>query len=192
MDGGFVVGDVFVECSPHRYLWFFEFQHEPWQAVDEADHIRPAGVHLGGHRQLADRQERIVGRLLPIDHAHTCAHFGAGSCIGIGDRDAILHQSVDFAVGCYGVHAATVPLEQLSGDLQRLGRDRGIEPLERADELCPQDDFRFVVATERTFGTEHFVPGVDGLPTQLGQYFERGLFDQMIFGIVLRAHMRTF
>jgi hypothetical protein len=39
------------------------------QAVDEADQIRAAGVERAGDAKLADQQEIIVRRMLPINHA---------------------------------------------------------------------------------------------------------------------------
>jgi hypothetical protein len=37
--------------------------------VDEADQIRPAGVERARDAELADQQEIIVRRLIPINHA---------------------------------------------------------------------------------------------------------------------------
>lgn len=42
--------------------------HHQRQAVDEPDQIRAASVEHAGDAELADRQEIIVRRILPINH----------------------------------------------------------------------------------------------------------------------------
>ena len=46
------------------------------QAVDEADQVGAAGVERAGDPELADEQEVVVRRLLPVDDAHAARSSG--------------------------------------------------------------------------------------------------------------------
>src|SRR4030095_1018956 len=58
------------------------------QAVDEADQMRTAGVERAGDAELADQQEIIARRLLPINHAQPHRRLSAFSSLSLfnGER----------------------------------------------------------------------------------------------------------
>ena len=64
-----VVRQVLVERRARGHAGLLQLDDHQRQAVDEADQIRPAGVERAGDAELADQQEIIVRRLLPINHA---------------------------------------------------------------------------------------------------------------------------
>ena len=72
-----VVRQVLVERRARGHAGLLQLDDHQRQAVDEADQIRPAGVERAGDAELADQQEIIVRRLLPINHPHPLSRLSA-------------------------------------------------------------------------------------------------------------------
>jgi len=63
------VRQVLVERRARGHAGLLQLDDHQRQAVDEADQIRSADVERAGDAELADQQEIVVPRLLPINHA---------------------------------------------------------------------------------------------------------------------------
>ncbi len=81
-----VAGEVVVERRARRHAGFFSSITTKRQAVDEADQIGPAGVERAGDAELADQQEIVVRRVLPIDDAQPLGLLAAVLAVGHRDR----------------------------------------------------------------------------------------------------------
>ena len=75
-----------------------ELDEDQRQAVDEADQVGAALVHVAGDPELRGQQEVVVGRVLPVDDAHQLGPFVVVSARQ-RDLDAVLEQVVDLVVG---------------------------------------------------------------------------------------------
>ncbi len=148
-----VVREVLVERRARRHAGLLQLDHHQRQAVDEADEVGPAGVERAGDAELADQQEVVVLRVLPVDHAQPLGLLPAVLAVGHGDRDAVLEQPVDLAVGRLQAHRRAVAAQFIDGDVDRLGRQRGIELLQRGAQALDQHHLALGLATERALLT---------------------------------------
>lgn len=92
-----VVGEVFVGGGPCRHAGFFEFDHHPRQAIDEADQIGPASVERPGHAELADQQEIVIRQAFPVDDAQAFGLLSAVFAVKHRHRDAFIEQPIHLA-----------------------------------------------------------------------------------------------
>src|SRR5205823_545840 len=83
-------------------------------------------------------------------------------------------------------HAA-IARQLLDGEPQRLGRQAGVEPLQRRAEPGHEHDLGRGLTPERTVRPERLVEGVDRLPAQLREDGDSRLLDESIFGVI--AHV---
>ena len=117
-----VVGEVLVEGRARRHAGLLQLHHHPGQAVDEADQVGPAGVEAAHDAELAHQQEVVLLRIRPVDDAQALGLLAAVLAVGHGDRDAVLEQAVDLAVGRLQAHRRAVAGQLVDGGVDRLGR----------------------------------------------------------------------
>ena len=98
-----------------------QFDEDQRQAVDEADQVGAALVHLAGDPELRGEEEVVVLRLVPVDDAD-----GLGDLLAFraanGDPDAVLQQLVDLPVGVGGAQGAAIAGQLLDGLFDGLRR----------------------------------------------------------------------
>ena len=76
----------------------FELDEDQRDAVDKADQVGAALVHLAGDPELRGEEEIVVARVVPIDHPHRLDDLDA-LVVAVNDPHAFLEQPVDLAVG---------------------------------------------------------------------------------------------
>src|SRR5207247_1238422 len=104
------------------------------KSVNKAHQIQPAGVKRSGNTELADEQEIIVRRILPIHHPYplrllsSTLSASTGERAGVrcrisgvrhGDRDSILQQFINVAIGRGKTHRRAVARQHVKGDALR-------------------------------------------------------------------------
>ena len=190
-----VVGQVLVKGRPRRHSGLLQLDHHPRQAVDEANQIGPAGVEAADDAELADQQKVVLLRVFPIHHAQPHHRLpsppgggagGEGLAIGNGDREAILEQPVDLAIGRLEAHRRTVAGDFVDGGLDRLGGQAGIEPGERGAQAVRQHDLALSLAAERGAGAEGLLHGRHRLPSERRKEPNGGLLDELVFGVGIK------
>ena len=120
------MGQVLVERRARGHAGLFQLDHHQRQAVDEADQIRPAGVERAGDAELADQQEIIVRRVLPIHHAQPFYLLPASLAIRHRHLDALFEQQINLPVGLLQQHGRTVAGEFIHRRCDGLGWERRV------------------------------------------------------------------
>jgi len=98
-DLGLVVGQVLVEGRAGGDPGLLELDHHQGQAVHEAHQVGPAGVEGAHHGQLADQEEVVVLRRVPVHGPQAHGLLPAVLAVGHGDPQALLEEQVDLPVG---------------------------------------------------------------------------------------------
>ena len=84
-----------------RHAGLLQLHHHPWQAVDKADEVGPAGVEAADDVELARQQEVVLFGLRPVDDAQA---LGFRSTAELPDVDSAMGQdraiaAIEFGVG---------------------------------------------------------------------------------------------
>ena len=145
-----VVRQVLVERCARGHAGLLQLDDHQRQAVDEADQIRPAGVKRAGDAELADQQEIIIRRLLPINDAQPFRFLPAALTVRHGHLDAILEQQIHFPIRRFQAHGRTVAGQFIHGGGDGLGRQRGIHPLQRRPQPEHQHHLALRLAPKRS------------------------------------------
>ena len=153
-----VVRQVLVECRARGHAGLLQLDDDQRQAVDEADQIRAAGVERAGDAELADEQEIVVRRILPIDHAQALGLLAAVFAVRHGDLDAFLEQPIDLAVRRLEAHRRTVAGQLIDGGGDRLGRQRRIQPFQRRAQAGNQHHLALRLAPQSCRSRRRFPP----------------------------------
>ena len=104
----FVTCDVLIQRRARRHSRLFELHHHQRQTVDKPDQVRSAGVERTGHRHLANEQEIVRRRILPIDHAHAFGFLAAALAIRHAHFDAIFQQLVNITIRGRDAHCRSI------------------------------------------------------------------------------------
>ena len=125
-----VIAEVVVIGRLQAAMHGLEFDQYQRQAVDKADQIRSTGVHFAGEAELRAEEKVVVGRFVPVNHAHYFHSFAIVFRVGDSRADAVFEQVVEFAVGGHEAHAIAVAGEFGDSLVYGLGRHMRVEPLE--------------------------------------------------------------
>ena len=85
-----VVRQVLVECRARWHTGLLQLDDHERQAVDEAHQVRPAGVECAGDAELADEEEIIGFRVLPVNYPQPLGLLAAVFAIRQGNSDPFL------------------------------------------------------------------------------------------------------
>ena len=140
-----VVAQVVVEGALQRHGAALQLDEHQRQAVDEADQVAAAAVHVAGHPDLRGEEEVVVGRRGPVDHAQGLDAVPA-VLVGHLHLHAVLQQPVEVAVGVDGDLLGAVLRELLDGLCVGVGRQAGVQRLQRRAQAAGQDDLGFALA----------------------------------------------
>ena len=138
---------------------------------------------------LTSRKSLLLG-LLPVDDAQALGLLSAVLAVGHGDRDAVLEQPIDLAVGRLQAHRRAVAGQLVDGDGDRLGRQRGVERCKRGAQAGHQHDLALRLAPERAARAEGLLHRRHRLPAERREQPDGGLLDELVFGVGVRAWLR--
>jgi hypothetical protein len=176
-----LVGLELLEGAPDRGVLgrgVLQLQHRQRQAIHEQHHVRPAAVLVLHHAELVHRQPVVARRVVEVDHPRLRA---ADAAVGVAvfHRHAVHQQAVQRAVAHDQVCAPifqTQPRQLAEGIVQRLGRQRRVQPRERIAQAPGQHHLPVVVALGRGFAGGD-LGAVADLPASRFQPRQRGLLD---------------
>ena len=97
-----------------------EFEQDDRQAVDKADDVGPAQVHVAADPDLLSGQKIVIVRIVPIDGSGNVGNDRAVVLADL-DRDAVADECVDIGVGANRVHGRTVAGDLLDGCIDGFG-----------------------------------------------------------------------
>ena len=192
-----VIAQVVIEGTFQRHRWLLQLDEHQRQAVDEAQQIAAAAVHVASHPHLRGQEELIVGRRGPVDHPQG---LDAVPAVGVGHLDlhAVLQQPVKVAVGVDGDLLGAVLRELLDGLRVGVGRQIGVERHQRRAQAAGQDDLGLALAPLAALRAEGFRVEVGVGPAQGFQQADGRLLDQHplavaganLAEVVARGHQR--
>ncbi len=185
-DGVFIVAQVVLIGVLQAAMGRFEFDEDEGDAVDEADEIGTAAVHIARDPELRDEQEVVVGGGVPVDEADGLVALVAAG-IAHPDDDVVFEQAVDLAVSGGGTHGGAVAGDLLDSQLQRVGGDAGVELRQRGAQMSDQDYLALGLAAKRAALAEGLAEGVDMWPAELFEQGDGGLLDEGVFAVVMHS-----
>jgi len=89
-----VVRQVFIERRARGHAGLLQLNDHERQAVDEGHQIRAAGVERARDADLADQQEIIVRRMLPIHHPQPLGLLAASGTPSISTGERAAHDDL--------------------------------------------------------------------------------------------------
>ena len=177
------MGQVLIEGGARGDGGLLQLDHHQRQAVDEADQVRPAGIELAGDAELADEQEIVAGRVLPIDQPQALDLVAAVLPVRHPNGHALLQQLVDFAIGRRQAHGGTVARQLVKNGPEGLCRQTGIEPGQGRLEPSRKHHLAFGLALQQARRPKGLVVRRNRLPSQRREQPDSGLFDELVFGV---------
>ena len=172
-----VIAQVVVEGALQRHRWLLQLDEHQRQAVDEAQQIAAAPVHVAGHPHLRGQEELVVGRRGPVDDAQG---LGAVPAVLVGHLHlhAVLQQPVEVAVRIDGDLLGAVLRELLDSLRVGVGRQTGVQRHQRRAQAAGEDHLRLAVAPLAALRAEAFRVEVGVGPAQGFQQADGRLLDQ--------------
>jgi hypothetical protein len=101
-----------------------ELDDDPWQSVDEEDHIGDARVERAAQLELADGQEVVALGRFPIHDPHRGGLIFAGARILNRDFHAFGEDAMHLAVSGGWFHCNAIAEEFVDGEVEGSGRGR--------------------------------------------------------------------
>jgi hypothetical protein len=142
---GLVVRQVLVEGRARGHAGLLQLDDHQRQAVDEAHQVRPAGVERARDAELADQQEIVVRRILPIHHLHRSVFCPPRSRSGTETGMPVFEQPIHLAVRRLEAHGRPVAGQFIHGGGDGLGRQEpGFRPLQRRAQPANKHDLALV------------------------------------------------
>jgi hypothetical protein len=172
-----VVAQVVIERALQRHRRLFQLDEHQRQAVDEAQQVAAAAVHVAGHPHLRGQEELVVGRRGPVDHAQG---LGAVPAVLVEHLHfhAIFQQPVEVAVGVDGDLLGAVLRELLDCLRVGVGRQARVQRDQRRAQAAGQDDLRLALAPLAAQLAESLCVQVLEAPAQRGQQVDRRHLDE--------------